>query len=42
MSETKYHYAREVIFNLRSCHAISVEVYNHWLDKINNEEKNNE
>jgi len=36
--ESKYHYAREVIFTLRACHAISVEVYLHWMDKINDEE----
>ena len=32
--ENKYHFAREVIFNLRTCHAITPEVYNHWIDKL--------
>ena len=36
--ESKYHYAREVVFTLRACHAISVEVYLHCMDKINDEE----
>ena len=36
--ENKYHYGREIIFNLRSCHAITPEVYLHWLDKIDKEE----
>jgi len=36
--ESKYHYGREIIFNLRSCYAITPEVYLHWLDKINEEE----
>jgi hypothetical protein len=39
MEENKYHFAREVIFNLRSCHAISYEVYLHWIDKLNNDER---
>jgi len=39
MKENKYYYAREVIINLRSCHAITAEVYIHWLDKLNAEEK---
>jgi hypothetical protein len=39
MEENKYHFAREVIFNLRSCHAISNEVYLHWIDKLNNDEQ---
>jgi len=39
MEENKYHFAREVIFNLRSCHAVSNEVYLHWIDKLNNDEQ---
>lgn len=39
MTENKYHFGREIIYNLRSCHAISNEVYLHWLDKLNKEEK---
>ena len=39
MTENKYHFGREIIYNLRSCHAISNEVYLHWLDKLNEEEK---
>jgi len=37
-TEEKYHFAHEVIFTLRSCHAISAEVYLHWIEKLNNEE----
>jgi hypothetical protein len=40
--ESKYHYGREIIFNLRSCHAITPEVYLHWLDKIDKEEAIND
>ena len=39
MTENKYHFGREIIFNLRSCHAISNDIYLHWLDKLNEEEK---
>ena len=39
MNESKYHFGREIIFSLRSCHAISGEVYLHWLDKLNKEEE---
>lgn len=39
MEENKYHFAREVIFNLRSCHAITQKVYLHWIDKLNKDEK---
>jgi len=38
-SENKYHFAREVIFNLRSCGAISDKVYLHWIDKLIKDEK---
>ena len=37
--ENKYHFAREIIFNLRSCHAISEKVYLHWIDKLIKDEK---
>ncbi len=37
--ENKYHFAREVIYNLRSCHAISNAVYLHWIDKLIKDEK---
>ena len=39
MTDNKYNYGREIIFNLRSCQAISPEVYLHWIDKIDNEEQ---
>ena len=39
MTENKYHFGREIIYNLRSCHAISSKVYLHWLDKLNEEEE---
>lgn len=32
--QNKYHFAREIIFNLRSCHAINERVYLHWIDKL--------
>jgi hypothetical protein len=35
----KYHYAREIFSNLRTCRAIRAEVYMHWIEKINKEEK---
>jgi len=37
--ESKYHFAREVIFNLRSCQAISEAVYMHWIDKLLKDEE---
>jgi len=37
--ENKYHFAREIIFNLRSCHAITDKVYLHWIDKLIEDEK---
>ena len=40
-NENKYHFGREIIYNLRSCHAISNEVYLHWIDKLIKEEKLN-
>lgn len=39
MKDNKYNYGREIIFELRACHAISAEVYLHWLDKIDKEEQ---
>jgi hypothetical protein len=39
MEDNKYKYAREIIFDLRVCQAISPEVYLHWIDKIDNEEE---
>ena len=39
MKENKYDYAREMLFNLRSCYAIDQKVYLHWLEKIDNEQK---
>lgn len=39
MSENKYKYGREIVYNMRSCHAISAAVYLHWLDKIDKEEQ---
>jgi hypothetical protein len=39
MKDNKYIYGREIIFKLRACHAISVEVYLHWLEKIDKEEQ---
>ena len=41
MKENKYDYGREIIFNLRSCHAIDSKVYLHWLEKIDNEQQLN-
>lgn len=38
-AENKYHFAREVLFNLRSCYAISDTVYLHWIDKLISDEK---
>jgi len=40
MNEEDYHYfyAREMLFNLRSCGAISAETYLHWLDKVDKEQ----
>lgn len=43
--ENKYHFAREIIFNLRACKAITDKVYLHWIDKLiedENQAKNNE
>lgn len=37
-NNNKYNYGREIIFNLRSCYAISPKVYKHWLEKIDKEE----
>jgi len=28
------HFSKEILFNLRVCHAISAKVYLHWLSKI--------
>lgn len=39
MTDNKYNYGREIIFNLRSCHAINEQVYLHWLNKIDEEEQ---
>lgn len=39
MTDNKYNYGREIIFELRACHAISAEVYMHWLEKIDKEEQ---
>ena len=39
MTYNKYNYGREIIFELRACHAISAEVYMHWLEKIDKEEQ---
>ena len=39
MKDNKYSYGREIIFELRACHAISAEVYLHWLEKIDKEEQ---
>lgn len=36
--ENKYHFAREVLFNLRSCHAVTEAVYLRWIKKLNVEE----
>ena len=43
--ENKYHFAREIIFNLKACRAITDKVYLHWVDKLiedENQAKNNE
>ena len=43
--ENKYQFAREIIFNLRACRAITDKVYLHWVDKLiedENQAKNNE
>ena len=37
--ENKYHFAREIIFNLRACKAITDKVYLHWIDKLIEDEK---
>ena len=37
--ENKYHFAREIIFNLRACQAITDKVYLHWIDKLIEDEK---
>jgi hypothetical protein len=37
--ENKYHFAREIIFNLRSTRAISDKVYLYWVDKLIEDEK---
>ena len=39
MDNDKYTYAREIIYSLRTCNAITDKVYQHWLDKINKDEK---
>ena len=39
MKDNKFHFAREIIFNLRTCYAITHEVYIHWMDKLIREEK---
>ena len=36
--ENKYHFGREIIFNLRSCNAINEKVYLHWIDKLQKDE----
>lgn len=38
--ENKYHFAREVLFSLRAARAINEKVYLHWVDKLNQDEKN--
>ena len=40
--ENKYHFAREVIYELRTCHAITEKVYLHWLDKLIEDERDDE
>jgi len=43
--ENKYHFAREIIFNLRACKQITQVTYLRWIDKLIGEEnqaKNNE
>ena len=42
MENNKYHFAREIIFNLRSCQAISQNLYSHWIDKLIKDEKESE
>jgi len=39
--ETKYHYAREILYELKVCRAITADVYLLWLDKIDDDENNN-
>ena len=42
--KNKYHFAREIIFNLRVCKAITDKVYQHWMTKLiedENQAKNN-
>jgi hypothetical protein len=39
IEESKYHFAREIIFELRACKAISDKVYLHWIDKLIKDEK---
>lgn len=38
MEENKYHFAREIIVQLRSTHAINEKVYLHWIDNLLKEE----
>ena len=35
----KYHFAREILFELRVNHSIDHKAYLHWLDKLINDEK---
>jgi len=37
-TNNKYHFARNVLFQLRSNHSISNRVYLKWLDALDNEE----
>jgi len=37
--ENKYHFAREIIFNLRACKQITDVTYIRWIDKLIGEEK---
>lgn len=37
--KNKYHFAREIIFELRACRGISEKVYLHWIDKLIQDEK---
>jgi len=36
--ENKYHFAREIIFNLRACKQITQVTYLRWIDKLIGEE----
>ena len=39
--KNKYHFAREIIFELRACRAISEKVYLHWIYKLTKDENKN-